>query len=71
MKVRSYSTSLMLLTSANIIINIEYTMKVVTTNIRRDVKLLNLNANTGVALIEEPDGTERSLAIKTLTIEFE
>ena len=46
-------------------------MKVVTTNIRRDVNLLNLNAHTGIALVEEPDGTEKSLAIKALTIEFE
>lgn len=46
-------------------------MKVSSANIKRDIKLLNLNAYTGIALIEEPDGTERSLAVKSLVIEFE
>lgn len=46
-------------------------MKVSTTNIRRDIKLLSLNADTGIALIQEPNGTQRSLAVKSLIIEFE
>lgn len=45
-------------------------MKVTTTNIRRDIKLLNLDVATGVALIQEPDGTEHPLTVKSLTIEF-
>lgn len=46
-------------------------MKVVTTNIRRDIELLNLDTSSGIALIQEPDGTKQSLAVKSLTIEFE
>ena len=46
-------------------------MKVVTTNIRRDIKLIDLNASTGIALIQDPEGTEQTLAVKSLTIEFE
>ncbi len=46
-------------------------MKVSTTNIRRDIKLLSLNTDTGIALIQEPNGSQRSLAVKSLIIEFE
>ena len=45
-------------------------MKVTTTNIRRDIKLINLDVSTGAALIQEPDGKEHSLTVKSLTIEF-
>ena len=45
-------------------------MKVSTTNIRRDIKLLNLDVSTGIAHIQDPDGTEHSIAVKSLTIEF-